>query len=44
VEQSLGKSIGLYGMHRRASSIRATLTIRSDSAGTRVRVRLPNGL
>jgi PAS domain S-box-containing protein len=44
VERSLGKSIGLYGMHRRASSIRSTLTIRSGSGGTTVRVRLPSGL
>jgi len=41
VEQNLGKSIGLYGMHRRASSIRAALTVRSEPGhGALVRVRL----
>ena len=42
VEQSTGKSLGLYSMKRRASSIRAELTIDSeDGVGTMIRVVLP---
>ncbi len=43
-ERSTGRSLGLYGMKRRASSIRATLTIDSEaSVGTLVKVVLPAG-
>jgi PAS domain S-box-containing protein len=42
VESNLGKSLGLYSMKRRASSIRATLTIDSEpGVGTMVRAVLP---
>jgi PAS domain S-box-containing protein len=42
VERSMGKSLGLYSMKRRASSIRATLTIDSEpGVGTMVRATLP---
>ena len=41
-ERSAGKSLGLYSMKRRASSIRATLTIDSEpGVGTMVRATLP---
>lgn len=42
VDHSTGKSLGLYSMKRRASSIRATLTIDSEpGVGTMVRATLP---
>jgi signal transduction histidine kinase len=42
VDASTGKSLGLYGMKRRASSVRAGLSIDSESGvGTMVRVTLP---
>jgi signal transduction histidine kinase len=42
VERNVGKSLGLYSMKRRASSIRATLTIDSEpGVGTMVRAVLP---
>lgn len=43
VESTHGHSLGLYSMHRRASSIRARLTIESGpGAGTRVRAEYNN--
>ena len=42
VEANMGKSLGLYSMRRRASSVRATLSMDSEAGvGTMVRITLP---